>query len=87
LALVLGGYALAGALRTSGPIAIVVAGLFIGNQGRRFAMSDATRAHLATVWELLDEILNAVLFVLIGGPRQPAAPITINPAAVFEIGM
>ena len=66
LALVMGGYALATALHTSGPIAIVVAGLFIGNQGRRFAMSDSTREHLDTFWELVDEILNAVLFVLLG---------------------
>lgn len=66
LALVMGGYALASALHTSGPIAIVVAGLFIGNQGRRFAMSDTTREHLDTFWELVDEILNAVLFVLLG---------------------
>ena len=66
LALVSGGYALASALHTSGPIAIVVAGLLIGNHGRRFAMSDRTREHLDTFWELVDEILNAVLFVLIG---------------------
>lgn len=66
LALVTGGYALAMALHASGPLAIVVAGLFIGNQGRHFAMSDETREHLDTFWELLDEILNAVLFVLIG---------------------
>jgi len=66
LALVMGGYALASALHTSGPIAIVVAGLFIGNQGRRWAMSDTTREHLDTFWELVDEILNAVLFVLLG---------------------
>jgi len=66
LALVMGGYALASALHLSGPIAIVVAGLLIGNHGRRFAMSDRTRIHLDTFWELLDEILNAILFVLIG---------------------
>jgi monovalent cation:H+ antiporter, CPA1 family len=66
LALVTGGYALATALHLSGPIAIVVAGLLIGNHGRRFAMSDTTREHLDTFWELLDEILNAILFVLIG---------------------
>lgn len=66
LAFVTGSYALATALHTSGPLAIVVAGLFIGNQGRHFAMSDETRKHLDTFWELLDEILNAVLFVLIG---------------------
>ena len=66
LALVMGGYALASAIHVSGPIAIVVAGLLIGNQGRMLAMSDHTRIHLDTFWELIDEILNAVLFVLIG---------------------
>ena len=66
LALVLGGYALANAIHLSAPIAMVVAGLLIGNQGRRLAMSDATREHLDTFWELLDEMANAVLFVLIG---------------------
>lgn len=66
LALVLGGYSLAMAMHISGPIAVVVAGLLIGNSGRSFAMSDKTREHLDTFWELIDEILNAVLFVLIG---------------------
>ncbi len=66
LGLVLGGYALASALHISGPIAIVVAGLMIGNKGRKYAMSDKTREHLDNFWELLDEILNAMLFVLIG---------------------
>ncbi|QTA91413.1 cation:proton antiporter [Desulfonema magnum] len=66
LALVIGGYALASALHISGPIAIVVAGLLIGNQGRRLAMSDTTRDHLDTFWELVDVILNALLYVLIG---------------------
>lgn len=66
LALVMGGYALAHELHLSGPLAIVAAGLFIGNHGRVFAMSEKTRAHLDTFWELIDEILNAVLFVLIG---------------------
>ena len=66
LALVMGGYALAHALHLSGPLAVVAAGLFIGNHGRSFAMSEKTRAHLDTFWELIDEILNAVLFVLIG---------------------
>ncbi len=66
LALVAGGYALADHLHLSGPIAIVVAGLLIGNHGRLLAMSSATREHLDTFWELIDETLNAVLFVLIG---------------------
>jgi CPA1 family monovalent cation:H+ antiporter len=66
LALVTGGFALAEALHLSGPIAIVVAGLLIGNHGRMLAMSDDVRDHLDKFWELVDEILNAVLFVLIG---------------------
>jgi len=66
LALVAGGYALASAMHTSGPIAIVCAGVLIGNHGRLLAMSDTTREHLDTFWELVDEILNALLFVLIG---------------------
>jgi len=66
LGIVTGGYALANTLHLSGPIAIVVAGLIIGNQGRAFAMSAQTRKHLDGFWELIDEILNAVLFALIG---------------------
>jgi len=66
LAVVTGGYALAQALHTSGPLAVVVAGLFIGNRGRLLAMSERTREHLDTFWEMMDEVLNAVLFVLIG---------------------
>lgn len=66
LGLVFGGYALASALHISGPIFVVVAGLLIGNSGRQHGMSDRTREHLDNFWELIDEILNAVLFVLIG---------------------
>lgn len=66
VALVMGGYTAATAIGVSGPIAIVVAGLLIGNHGRRFAMSEKTREHLDDFWELIDSILNAVLFVLIG---------------------
>jgi len=66
LALVTGGYALASVLHLSGPITVVVSGLLIGNHGRMFAMSKTTRDHLDTFWQLIDEILNAVLFVLIG---------------------
>ncbi len=66
LALVTGGYASAEALHVSAPIAIVIAGLLIGNHGRSFAMSPTTCEHLDRFWELVDEILNAVLFVLIG---------------------
>ncbi|MCG7599986.1 sodium:proton antiporter [Halomonas sp. McH1-25] len=66
LAVVLGGYSLALHLHISGPIAMVVAGLLIGNKARQSAMSDTTREHLDAFWELIDEILNTLLFVLIG---------------------
>lgn len=66
LALVVGGYALATELHTSGPLAMVVAGLLIGNQGRMFAMSDKTREHIDHSWHLIDDVLNTVLFLLIG---------------------
>jgi Na+:H+ antiporter len=66
LAAVLGGYALAAHLHVSGPLAMVVTGLMIGNHGRAIAMSSTTRRYVDMFWELIDEILNAVLFVLIG---------------------
>ncbi len=66
LALVAGAYAAALHLHISGPIAVVVAGLLIGNHGARFAMSRNTRDHVFQFWELTDELLNSVLFLLIG---------------------
>jgi len=66
LALVFGGAALAARLHVSGPIAMVVAGLIIGNLGRKHAMSDESRRYVDGFWELIDEILNALLFALIG---------------------
>ena len=66
LALVTGGYASAIHMHISGPIAVVIAGLMIGNHGRLLAMTEKTRKHLDMFWELIDEILNAILFVLIG---------------------
>jgi len=66
LALVSGGATAAAGLHLSAPIAVVVAGLMIGNHGRRDAMSNTTVQHLDTFWELIDEILNAVLFLIIG---------------------
>jgi CPA1 family monovalent cation:H+ antiporter len=66
LALAMGGYTLAAALQVSAPIAIVVAGLLIGNRGRVFAMSETTRQHLDMFWELIDEVMNSVLFLLLG---------------------
>ena len=66
LALVSAGYAFAEALHLSAPIAAVVSGLLIGNHGRSFAMSEKTIEHIDMFWELIDEILNAILFVLLG---------------------
>lgn len=66
LAVVMGGYALARQLHISGPVAMAVAGLLIGNHGVAHAMSDTTRDYLIKFWSLIDEILNAVLFLLIG---------------------
>ncbi len=66
LALVAGTYALAGKLHMSGPIAMVVAGLLIGNRGPHDALSDETQRYLFGFWTLIDEILNSVLFLLIG---------------------
>lgn len=66
LAAVMGGYALARQLNVSGPLAMVVVGLMVGNEGRALAMSRTVRRHLDMFWELLAAMLNAVLFVLIG---------------------
>ncbi|MDA0989157.1 MAG: sodium:proton antiporter [Verrucomicrobia bacterium] len=92
LAMVTGGYAVAQQLHISGPIAIVVAGLMIGNRGRRLAMSETTRVHLDQFWELIDEVLNAVLFVAIGlellavtlSPRHLLAGLMIIPAVLVS---
>ncbi|MBT0667159.1 sodium:proton antiporter [Novosphingobium profundi] len=66
LAVVMGGYSLAMALHVSGPVAMAVAGLIIGNAGVTHAMSDLTRDYIIKFWALIDEVLNAVLFLLIG---------------------
>lgn len=66
LAVVMGGYSLAMGLHVSGPVAMAVAGLIIGNAGVAHAMSDVTRDYVIKFWALIDEILNAVLFLLIG---------------------
>ncbi len=66
LALVMGGYMLANYLHFSGPLAMVTAGIFIGNRGKEKAMSDVTLDYTFKFWEMVDEILNAALFVLIG---------------------
>ena len=66
LALVMFTYSLSFWVHVSGPIAVVLEGLLIGNPGRRFAMSERTREHVDAFWQMLDEILNAVLFLLLG---------------------
>ncbi len=66
LALVMITYGVATVLHLSGPIAVVMAGLLIGNKGVRFAMSDTTRNHVQKFWSLIDEIMNSALFLLIG---------------------
>lgn len=77
LGLVAGVYAMCLRLHLSGPIAVVVAGLFIGNRGAERAMSDHTREALFDFWEMIDEILNSVLFLLIG---LEVLVITIDPS-------
>ncbi|WP_069298960.1 cation:proton antiporter [Neptunicoccus sediminis] len=66
LGLAFGGYQLATYFHLSGPIFAVVAGLFIGDVGVKYGMSDETRKYLDAFWSLIDEILNAILFLLIG---------------------
>ncbi|HEY9023030.1 MAG TPA: sodium:proton antiporter, partial [Burkholderiaceae bacterium] len=66
LAAVVGGYALANDLHVSGPLAMVVVGLMVGHAGREGRVPTATQHHLAVFWELVDDVLNAVLFVLVG---------------------
>lgn len=66
LAIVFGGAALAAKLHVSSPIAMVVAGLIIGNHGRNLAMSDNSRRYVDGLWELVDDVLNTLLFALIG---------------------
>lgn len=66
IATVMGGYTLAQYSHVSGPLAMVVAGLITGNQGKKLGMSEITNDYIDKFWEIIDEILNALLFVLIG---------------------
>jgi len=66
LAIVMGGYLLAEVLGVSGPLAMVVAGIITGNKSRRYGMSDLSKDYLDKFWGLIDNLLNAVLFLLIG---------------------
>ena len=87
LALVMFMYTLSFRIHVSGPIAVVVAGLLIGNTGRKFAMSQKTREHVDAFWSMVDEILNAVLFLLLGlqvftvpmGYREVLASVLVVP--------
>ena len=95
LAVVMGGYALASQLHISGPVAMAVAGLLIGNKGVAKAMSDITRDYLLKFWALIDDILNAVLFLLIGlevvtipwDPRLIALGIAAIPLVLLARGI
>ncbi len=66
LAIVTGGYSIASEIHASGPLAMVVAGLLIGNKIRSKAVSDTTAEYIDKFWELIDEICNTILFVLMG---------------------
>ncbi|AYD48691.1 MAG TPA: sodium:proton antiporter [Arachidicoccus soli] len=66
LAVVMGGYMFADYIHISGPLTMVIAGIFIGNKGRRLGMSEVTRDYVDKFWEMVDEALNAMLFLLIG---------------------
>ncbi|MFV0142256.1 MULTISPECIES: cation:proton antiporter [Empedobacter] len=66
LSIVMGGFLIAKELHVSSPLAMVIAGLIIGNYGKKFAMSKTTQDYLNKFWELIDEIMNAILFLFIG---------------------
>lgn len=66
LAVVMGGHLAASAMHMSGPLAMVAAGLVVGNYGRQFSLSEVSKDYLDKFWELIDEILNAILFLIIG---------------------
>ena len=66
LSVVMGGYLIAHSIHISGPLTMVAAGIVIGNYGKRTAMSTITKDYLNKFWELIDEILNAILFLFIG---------------------
>lgn len=83
LAIVMGGYSIAGRLHISGPLAMVIAGLITGNKVKDEVMSDITQDYLSKFWELIDEILNAILFLFIG---LEMLVIKIN-SVIFFIGL
>ncbi|MEO7393990.1 MAG: sodium:proton antiporter [Chitinophagaceae bacterium] len=77
LAIVMGGYLVAEYLHISGPLAMVVAGIITGNKSREQGMSDVTRDYIDKFWEMIDEVLNAILFLLIGF-EMLIVPFSIN---------
>ena len=66
LALAMGGYALADALKLSAPLEVITAGMLVSGRARHFAMSEATRGHFERFWEVVDDMFNVVLFLLLG---------------------
>lgn len=87
IAMATGGYALADALGVSAPIATVVMGLMIGNRGREFAMSELTRERLFTFWDLTDNLLNLLLFGLIGFELTALAASSLEYAALAALSI
>ncbi|HEX3842753.1 MAG TPA: cation:proton antiporter, partial [Steroidobacteraceae bacterium] len=87
IAMATGGYALADALGVSAPIATVVMGLMIGNRGRAFAMSELTRERLFTFWDLTDNLLNLLLFGLIGFELTALAASSLQYAALAALSI
>ncbi|MGH6956577.1 MAG: cation:proton antiporter [Caulobacteraceae bacterium] len=81
IALAVGVYVLAGLVRLSGPIAAAAAGLTMGGSGLKTAMSAHTRAHVEAFWDLVDQILNAALFLLLG------LQVFVLPFDVREVGL
>lgn len=77
-------YAIAIRFHLSGPIAVVIAGLLVGNRGVRVGMSENTQKHLFAFWELIDEILNSVLFLLIG---LEVIVLTLDPSAGWLVAV
>ncbi|MBK8557463.1 MAG: sodium:proton antiporter [Lewinellaceae bacterium] len=84
LAVVMGGYTFAHYVHVSGPLAMVVAGLIVGNHGKLYGMSDLTAEYVDKFWELIDEIMNAILFVLIG---LELLVINISPTVLLAGGL
>jgi monovalent cation:H+ antiporter, CPA1 family len=81
IALAIGVYVLAGLVHLSGPIAAAAAGLVTGSAGAKAAMSDPTRRYVEGFWDLIDQILNAALFLLLG------LQVFVLPFQLGEVGL